>query len=406
MTIALTATVVAIAIILLTANIPITNAQQRPSTNQPAVTQNGTTLFQSIEDGIKLKVPEGWVIHDVNNTGSTLSEESTQGYGILAQLCTEEEEQQQGSSLSNVSGSGDTTNCQGSKGDIIHIVRYLNLDTRLPGSNNVTTTNNNNITIDNILLYHMQKLQEVGYSGIEIVNNTDTTLNVANPQTNETIATVPAKLVEITYSSNFAPNETRTGSFILTATNVTAPNLGTTKGYSIFYEGNSTATAETPIPSGSLAPILLPAPVRQVFDSFELVAAAAPSPPSPPPTSPLIVEITSSDTEGEVAPATFEFEAEVAGGTEPYTYSWDFDGEGSGESNEQTVSHTFDEAGSYNVGLTVTDSGGQIESDSMEITVEEAPEEEEEEENNNSGSDDLIDVDDIIDDLFGRLGLR
>jgi PKD repeat protein len=406
MTIALTATVVAIAIILLTANIPITNAQQRPSTNQPAVTQNGTTLFQSIEDGIKLKVPEGWVIHDVNNTGSTLSEESTQGYGILAQLCTEEEEQQQGSSLSNVSGSGDTAICQGSKGDIIHIVRYLDLDTRLQGSNNVTTTNNNNITIDNILLYHMQKLQEVGYSGIEIVNNTDTTLNVANPQTNETIATVPAKLVEITYSSNFAPNETRTGSFILTATNVTAPNLGTTKGYSIFYEGNSTATAETPIPSGSLAPILLPAPVRQVFDSFELVAAAAPSPPSPPPTSPLIVEITSSDTEGEVAPATFEFEAEVAGGTEPYTYSWDFDGEGSGESNEQTVSHTFDEAGSYNVGLTVTDSGGQIESDSMEITVEEAPEEEEEEENNNSGSDDLIDVDDIIDDLFGRLGLR
>ena len=99
MTIALTATVVAIAIILLTANIPITNAQQQqqqPLSSQPAVTQNGTTLFQSTEDGIRLNVPEGWVIHDVNNTGSTLSEESTQGYGILAQLCTEEEEQQQG----------------------------------------------------------------------------------------------------------------------------------------------------------------------------------------------------------------------------------------------------------------------------------------------------------------------
>jgi hypothetical protein len=40
----------------------------------------------------------------------------------------------------------------------------------------------------------------------------------------------------------------------------------------------------------------------------------------------------------------------------------------------------------------------------MEITVEEALEEEEED--NNSGSDDLIDVDDIIDDLFDRLGLR
>ena len=59
----------------------------------------------------------------------------------------------------------------------------------------------------------------------------------------------------------------------------------------------------------------------------------------------------------------------------------------------------------YNVGLTVTDSGGQIGSDIMEITVEEAPEEEEED-NNNSGSDDSIDVDDIIDDLFDRLGIR
>ena len=105
MTIALTATVVAIAIILLTANIPITNAQQQqqqPLSSQPAVTQNGTTLFQSTEDGIRLNVPEGWVIHDVNNTGSTLSEESTQGYGILAQLCTEEEEQQQGATAAHV----------------------------------------------------------------------------------------------------------------------------------------------------------------------------------------------------------------------------------------------------------------------------------------------------------------
>ena len=424
MTIALTATVVAIAIILLTANITITNAQQQqqqPLSSQPAVTQNGTTLFQSTEDGIRLKVPEGWVIHDVNNTGSTLSEESTQGYGILAQLCTEEEEQQQGATTtaarSNVSGSGDTTSCQGPEGDIIHIVRYPDLDTRLQGSNNVTTTtttttntntnttNNNNRTIDNVLSYHMQKLQEVGYSGIEIVNSTDMTLNVANAQTNETIATtVPAKLVEMTYSTNFAPNETRAGYFILTSTNATAPNPGTTKGYSVFYEGNSTATttAETTRPSGSLASTQLPAPVRQVFDSFELVAAPAPLPPPPSPlppeaatTVPLTVEITSSDTEGEVAPATFEFDADVTGGTEPYTYSWDFDGESSEEIDDDETEHTFEEAGTYNVGLTVTDSEGQIGSDNMEITVEEAPAEED-----NSGSDGLLGVDDLIDDLF------
>jgi PKD repeat protein len=281
--------------------------------------------------------------------------------------------------------------------------------------NNITTTNNNNnvTTIDNILLYHMQKLEEVGYNGTEIVDSTDATLNITNAQTNQTIATVPAKNVEMTYNTNFAPNETRTGYFILTATDATAPNRGMTKGYSVFYEGNS-ATAETTTPSGSLVPRPLPVPVRQVFDSFELVTAV--------PTEPLTVDITSSDTEGGIAPATFEFEAGVAGGTEPYTYSWDFDGEGSGESNEQTVSHTFEEDGSYDVGLTVTDSIGQSASDSMEITVEEAPavEEVEEEvedeveeeqppaveEDNNSRSDDLIDVDDFLDDLFDRLGLN
>ena len=101
------------------------------------------------------------------------------------------------------------------------------------------------------------------------------------------------------------------------------------------------------IPSGSISPTPLPAAARQVFDSFELITAAAPQappsgPPSAAPAEPLTVEITSSDTEGEVAPTTFEFEANVTGGTKSYTYS----------------------------------------------------------------SDDLIDLDDIIYDLFDRLGLR
>src|SRR5215217_3518644 len=443
MTIGLTlAVVVAIAIILFAANITIINAQQL--TNRPSVTQNGTRLFEGTEDSFRLQVPEGWIIHDVNNTGSTFSEESTQGYGILAQLCPQEEGQGQGqggaaAALSNnVSrgGGGDTVRCQGSEGDIIHIVRYPDLDTRLQVPNNITTTNNNNnvTTIDNILLYHMQKLEEVGYRNITIVNSTYTAVNIINPQTNQTISIVPAKTVEMKYrTSASAPNEIREGYFILTATNATHPNVGMTKGYSIFYEGTSTAasaataatiqeTTTTVTPSGSLP--LPPAAVRQVFDSFELIAAQEVEEP----TNPLTVDITSSDTEGgEIAPATFEFEADVAGGTEPYTYSWDFDGEGSGESNEQTVSHIFEEDGSYDVGLTVTDSIGQSASDSMEITVEEAPAAEEDEVedeveapaaeedevepdlddvDNNSRSDDLIDVDDFLDDLFDRLGLN
>src|SRR5829696_2759500 len=299
--IGLSVTAIAIAVILLASNFTIINAQQQSLTNQPGEIENGATTaatvptrttFQSTNDSFSIQVPDGWVIQDANNTGSALLEETTRGYGILAQLCPQEgQQQQQGAALSDASG-GSTNNsssgistsnsCQGSE-EVIHIIRYPNLDTRIQAASNVSTTttnSNTNMTTDDIQSYHLQKLQEVGYRSMQIVNTTDTTLNLTNPQTNETIATVPARLVEIAYSTNSAPNETRIGYFISTATNATAPNLGTTKGYAVFYEGNSTTnTAAAEITtataaSGSLAPTPLPPVVGQVFDSFELIAAA------------------------------------------------------------------------------------------------------------------------------------
>jgi hypothetical protein len=96
-------------------------------------------------------------------------------------------------------------------------------------------------------------------------------VNLTNPQTNETITTVPGKIAEMTYTTGIAPNETKSGYLISTATDVTVPNPGMTKGYTIFYEGSSVSAAEITIGFGSLSP--LPPPVRQVFDSFELIAA-------------------------------------------------------------------------------------------------------------------------------------
>ena len=87
---------------------------------------------------------------------------------------------------------------------------------------------------------------------------------------------------------------------------------------------------------------------------------------------PLAVDIVSNGTEGE-APATFEFEANVTGGTEPYIINWDF-GDGSEVSNDETAVHTFEEADIYNVTLTATDSDDQTASDSSEIEVEEGAE--------------------------------
>jgi hypothetical protein len=288
--IGLTVTAIAIAIILLASNFTIINAQQS-LTSQPGEIDNGTTTFQSTTDSFGVQVPEGWVIHDLNNTGSALLEETRQGYGILAQLCPEEEQQQgAATSLTNASGDGGNTSlsCEPSENGVIHIVRYPDLDTRLL-ANNVTF--DDNMSTDNILSYHLQKLQEVGYRNIQIVASADMTVNITNPQTNQTTATAPAKLLEMTYSTNSAPDEIRTGYLISTATDMTPPKLGTTKGYSVFYEGNSTTITEITTAFGSLPP-LLPPTVGQVFDSFELIAA-------PEVAQPIAPEAPVGQTEGE-----------------------------------------------------------------------------------------------------------
>jgi PKD repeat protein len=430
-TVALSLALLIAAIILFIGNVTIASAQQPPLTSQPVMTQNRVGLFQSTEDGIRLNVPQDWLIQDLNNTGPVFSEESTRGYGILAQLCRGEEQQQQqrqqGQEGAAPVNANNTYGCQVAQEEVVHIVRYPNLDTGIQAANNSNSTtatapptsgasfNNNNqtiatttTTIDNILAYHLQKLQQVGYNSIQIANNVDTSVNLTMAQSNQTLTTLPAKFVEMTYTTaSSAPNETKRGYFLLTATNATAPDLGVTKGYSVFYEGNY-ISAETRSANSSAAPTPLPEALRQVFGSFELVTAAAAAAAATQTEEPLTVEIIASDTE-DTAPATFEFEAEITGGTEPYVISWDF-GDGSEEEDED-VEHTFDEAGSYSVSLTVTDSRGQSASDSIGITVEEPPVVEEEqptaeEEEGNDSVDVEGAVDDFIDDLFGRLGLR
>jgi hypothetical protein len=275
----------AIVITHLAANVTITNAQQEQEqqqllTSEPTVssaTQNGTTattrLLENTNDNFRVQIPEGWVVQDINNTGYALAAEVTQGYGILAQLCPEgEEEGQQQGALTNASGSSISGSCkQQPQGEIVHIIRYPNLGARL----GIAVSDIRDMIPDSILEYETQKLREVGYRDINIVNSTDTTVNIHYTTTEDVPAanvTVPAKLVEMAYSTSSAPNEIRRGYLILTATNATPPNLETVTGYSIFYEGASgtTGAEQTPPPSGNLS---LPAPVRQVFGSFGLIAS-------------------------------------------------------------------------------------------------------------------------------------
>src|SRR5215216_33920 len=284
--IAITAVAI-IMIILLGANVTVTNAQQQQeqrqlSTSQPSptssVSQNGTTatarLFESAKDGFRVQLPEGWVIQDLNNTGFTLAAEVIEGYGILAQLCPAEEEeegqqQQQHGALNNVSSSGSCQQQQAQE-EKIHIIRYPNLGARL----GIALADINDVIPDSVLGYQILKLVEVGYRPVDFVNITNTVVPVHYPDASGIPATVPAMLVEMIYSTNSSPNEMRRGYIILTATNITPPNLQTITGYSIFYEGASGATTATvgettTTPSGSLSSA--PAAVGQILNSFELI---------------------------------------------------------------------------------------------------------------------------------------
>jgi hypothetical protein len=280
-----------IALILLASNFTVIDAQQQQQmTSQPeelenAITTPAATIFQSANDSFRIQVPDGWIARDINNSTSAMSEETRLGYGLLAQLCSEEEQQQGAGGVStNASGSASNNinsndRCQRAQEEVVHIIRYPDLNTRLL-PNNITTTNNNITTTDNIVSYQLQKLQEAGYRSMRIIISTDMAVNLTNPHTDERIATLPAKLVEITYGTNADPNEIRRGYLVSTATNSTTPNIGTTKGYALFYEGNSTTTNAAATIMNMSGSLPLPTPIQQLFDSFELTVAPelAPTP--------------------------------------------------------------------------------------------------------------------------------
>jgi hypothetical protein len=420
-----------ITLVFLPSNVAITLAQQeeQQSLSQPSTIKIITTA-ESTKDGFRLEVPQGWKIQDVNNTGTMLVSEILRGFGILAQLCPDEPPtsvSNQGANTSNSSfGNVRNNTCRGAQEDVIHIVRYPNLGAKL-GLTSQDIVTDKDITINRILSYQIQKLQEAGYRNIQIVSSTDTGINLdvsTGIDGNNTLtATLPAKLVEMTYSTNLDPYQTKTGYFISTATGVTSRNLGTMTGYGIFYEGGPNAFPSSSLPPSSAAEddenttqsnslVLPPEPVSEVFDTFELMAdpeaaqalsqAAADQAISDETSdnetatdetsdnetatdetatdetatdeesveNPLAAEIISNGTQGE-APATFVFEGDALGGVGPYTISWDFDDDTDEESEEQVILHTFDEVGTYNVTFTVTDSDEQTASDSIEITVEE-----------------------------------
>jgi hypothetical protein len=263
-----TASAIAIAVILLGSSFSVIDAQQQQLTSGTGEIDNtagtGATPFQSTSDSFSIQVPNGWIVADINNTGFELSEELRRGYGLLAELCAEQEQGAQSLSPDTASAANSTTSnnrCQGAQ-EVVHVIRYPDLNTTMQPTSNLTQ-------------FHLDKLQEVGYRNVQITNTADRTVNLTNPLTNETIQTVPATFADITYTTAGSTNQTRTGHYILTSTNNTAPNATATKGYAVFYEGNSGGTNNTSgaaaiTPTTSISSPLSPQ-VAQLLDSFELI---------------------------------------------------------------------------------------------------------------------------------------
>ncbi len=237
---------VLITAIILFGNIPLGNTQLL--SNQPATLQERDSTFQSRSDKFNITVPAGWVIQDVYDTDTDiLLEEMMQGSRLLAQICPHDQ------AIADIEG---TYDCEESN-ESIYIQQYPNLADQ-PEYASIASSKIRN---ENLLDYHIMKLQNLGYNEISIVYNTNMTINVINSDTNNTIAVVPANLVEMRYNS---PNSTDTrGYFMLAATNATS-DLGITSGYILSYEANV----------ATLPSIIPPEPILDIFQSFEFVKEA------------------------------------------------------------------------------------------------------------------------------------
>lgn len=237
--------VLTIAIFLL-GNIPVMNAQVL--SNQPVTPQERDSTFQSITDNFSIAIPDGWLLQDVYNTDTdTLLDEMMQGLRLLAQLCPEEQ------AVADIEG---TYSCEESN-ESVYIQRYPNLADEPEFASIV----NSNITNGDLLDYRIVKLQNLGYSEISILQKSNMTINVTDTETNETIAIVPANLIELRYN-NANSSDTR-GYFMLAATNVTS-NVGMISGYILSYEADAAT-----LPSGGP-----PEPIQWIFQSFEFLKKA------------------------------------------------------------------------------------------------------------------------------------
>ena len=232
-------TAIAAVVLFLAPDVGIASAQQL--TSIPAVIQNGT--FQNTEDGFRMRVPDDWVVQDIDNLHlPNFRVANVAGFLILAIICPQQEA---------LLGIGGMYNCEQSESSLSHRPEFEVIEDPA------------NITSDDFLVFMVEEMQGRNYTNIQIINRTDLTINITSPQDpNTTIRTVPAKLVEMTYRPSPGLVDMRSYSILATIPENPQPGLRQiVSGESVTYEGPAAAT-----PSG-----IPPPPVQQIFQSLEFI---------------------------------------------------------------------------------------------------------------------------------------
>jgi plastocyanin len=151
------------------------------------------TTFESSEDGFRIGVPSGWVVDDEDNTSpSAHASERTTGIGILATLCP------QADALPAIGGNYTCTS-SAEQSKFITVLRLAELQTR-PEFADVVQQNRTITTSDLFALIIQFTEDTLGAQNFRVVNDTDTTVDVIDSRTNQTVGTAPAKYVDFTYN--------------------------------------------------------------------------------------------------------------------------------------------------------------------------------------------------------------
>jgi hypothetical protein len=240
-------TAIATVVLLLSdSNAKIANAQEL--TSIPAVIQNGT--FQNTADGFRMQVPDGWVVQDIDNLHlPNFRVANEAGFLIQAIICPQQEAVLSARGMYNCEHSEDSV-------EVLH-------DRLSHRPEFEIIENPASITPDDFLEFIVDEMQERNYTNIQIINNTDLTINITSPEDPDTtIRTAQAKLIEMTYQISLGLGDMRSYSILATVPEGSQPGLRQiVSGEFITYEGPAVAT-----PSGNPPP-----PVQQIFQSLEFI---------------------------------------------------------------------------------------------------------------------------------------